>query len=80
MEALNALAVQLRYRWDELRRSHLGILEAYEAVLYKKGEKVKFKKDNRVFEAIVQGVDAYGRLRVESNIEELFAHGEIEWL
>jgi BirA family biotin operon repressor/biotin-[acetyl-CoA-carboxylase] ligase len=55
-------------------------LEAYEAVLYKKGEKVKFKKDNRVFEAIVQGVDAYGRLRVESNIEELFAHGEIEWL
>lgn len=80
MEALNALAVQLRYRWDELRRSPLGILEAYEAVLYKKGEKVKFKKDNRVFEAIVQGVDAYGRLRVESNIEELFAHGEIEWL
>jgi BirA family biotin operon repressor/biotin-[acetyl-CoA-carboxylase] ligase len=80
MEALNALAVQLRNRWDELRRSPSSILETYEAVLYKKEEKVKLKKDNRIFEAVVRGVDAYGRLRVQSTIEELFAHGDIEWL
>lgn len=80
MEALQSLVVQLRYRWDELRRSPSDIIAAYEAVLYKNGQTIRLKKDNRVFDAVVRGVDAYGRLKVETPIEEQFAHGEVEWL
>lgn len=80
MEALNALAVHLRNRWDQLRRSPAAVFEDYQATLYKKGAMVKLKKDNRLFDAIVRGVDNYGRLRVETTMEELFVHGEIEWL
>lgn len=80
MEALQALVLQLRNRFDALRNAPDGIKAAYEAVLYKNGEKVKLKKDNRVFEALVRGVDGYGRLKVETTVEESFAHGEIEWL
>lgn len=80
MVALNALSAHLRQRWEAFRQSPLNIMTAYNNALYKKAEKVKLRKDNRVFEALVLGADAYGRLRVESTMEEVFAHGEIEWL
>jgi len=48
--------------------------------LYKRGEKVKLKKDNRVFEALIKGVSRSGRLMTEHAFEEEFNVGEVQWV
>jgi len=48
--------------------------------LYKRNEKVKFKKDNYVFEALIKGVSTSGKLIVQHSIEEEFDFGEVEWI
>lgn len=48
--------------------------------LYKKDEKVKLKKDNRVFETTIKGVSQTGQLITQHSIEERFEFGEVEWL
>jgi BirA family biotin operon repressor/biotin-[acetyl-CoA-carboxylase] ligase len=57
-----------------------SILEHYNQRLYKLHEKVKLKKDNRLFESVIKGVSADGRLITFHGIEETFAHGEVEWI
>jgi BirA family transcriptional regulator, biotin operon repressor / biotin---[acetyl-CoA-carboxylase] ligase len=57
-----------------------SIFEIYNQVLYKKDEAVKFKKDNRNFEAIVKSVNQTGQLIVLHSIEEKFDFGEVEWV
>lgn len=57
-----------------------AIFSDYLSHLYKRNEKVKLKKDNRVFEAVIKGVTAEGRLIVQHTIEEQFDHGEIQWV
>ncbi len=57
-----------------------SIISLYQQVLFQKDQWVKLKKGQRVFEARIQGVDAYGRLTVFTTLEEYFNHGEIEWL
>ena len=52
----------------------------YTSQLYKKGEAVKLKKDNRVFEAIIKNVSPSGQLIVQHTIEEAFSFGDIEWI
>jgi BirA family biotin operon repressor/biotin-[acetyl-CoA-carboxylase] ligase len=52
----------------------------YNQFLYKKGELVKLKKDNRVFSATIRNVTPTGQLVVQHGIEEQFDFGEIEWL
>lgn len=56
------------------------ILKEYNEVLYKKEQPVKFRKDNRVFEAIVKEVNSGGLLVVKHGIEEKFRVGEVEWV
>ncbi|MEI9808455.1 MAG: hypothetical protein WDO16_11645 [Bacteroidota bacterium] len=53
---------------------------AYLSHFYKKDEKVKLKKDNRVFEATIKGISPDGKLIVQHAIEEQFDMGEIQWL
>ncbi|MET0465787.1 MAG: biotin--[acetyl-CoA-carboxylase] ligase [Chitinophagaceae bacterium] len=48
--------------------------------LYKKGERVKLKKDNRIFETLIKTISTDGKLVVEHGIEEEFRTGEIEWV
>jgi len=55
-------------------------IERYQKFLYKKNQKVKLKKDNRVFEAVIKDVTKDGRLVVETSVEEQFSVGEIEWV
>jgi len=55
-------------------------LKMYNQFLYKKGELVKFRKDNRVFSATIKNVNPTGQLVVQHGIEEQFNFGEIEWL
>jgi len=52
----------------------------YQAQLYKKDEKVKLKKDNRVFETTINGVSETGQLITQHSIEERFDFGEVEWI
>jgi BirA family biotin operon repressor/biotin-[acetyl-CoA-carboxylase] ligase len=56
------------------------LLNYYHDHLYKKDEKVKLKKDNRVFETTVKGVSETGQLITQHSIEERFDFGEIEWV
>jgi len=56
------------------------IFAAYISNLYKRNEKVKLKKDNRVFETTIKSVSPAGRLIVEHGIEEEFDFGSVEWV
>ena len=57
-----------------------AILKMYNQFLYKKGELVKLRKDNRVFSATIKNVTPTGQLVVQHGVEEQFDFGEIEWL
>jgi len=56
------------------------LFDNYQNHLYKKDEKVKLKKDSRVFETTIKGVSATGQLVTRHSIEERFEFGEIEWV
>ncbi len=56
------------------------MLEEYNQQLYKQGQQVKLKKDNRIFGCTIQGVSASGSLQVSGTLEENFEHGEVTWL
>ena len=57
-----------------------SLFNNYQNHLYKKDEKVKLKKDNRVFETIIKGVSETGQLITQHSIEERFEFGEVEWV
>ncbi|RYY94369.1 MAG: biotin--[acetyl-CoA-carboxylase] ligase [Chitinophagaceae bacterium] len=65
---------------DELDRDPQAIIDAYHAVLFRRGEAVRFRKGARVFTAVVLGVTEGGELRVRHAVEERFGVGEVEWL
>jgi BirA family transcriptional regulator, biotin operon repressor / biotin---[acetyl-CoA-carboxylase] ligase len=75
------LCVILNENYNELLSNNFeNIFNYYLQHLYKKDEKVKFKKDTRVFEAVVKGVSKTGKLIVQHSIEEEFDFGEVEWV
>ena len=56
------------------------IYAQYLSHLYKINERVKLKKDNRVFETTIKMVSPAGKLIVQHGIEEEFDFGSIEWV
>ncbi|MEO7923675.1 MAG: biotin--[acetyl-CoA-carboxylase] ligase [Chitinophagaceae bacterium] len=75
------LCTVLDERFNELINHGFDrIYSTYLLHLYKKNEKVRLKKDNRVFEAIIKTITPAGRLVVQHAIEEEFGFGEVEWL
>jgi len=56
-----------------------SIYSLYLTHLYKKNEKVRLKKDNRVFETTIKSVSTSGKLIVQHAIEEEFDFGDVEW-
>ena len=54
------------------------IYNQYLNQLYKLNDKVRLKKDSRVFEAIIKSVSPVGKLVVQHAIEEEFNFGEVE--
>ena len=56
------------------------LFNKYQTHLYKKDEKVKLKKANRVFETTIKGVSETGQLITQHSIEERFNFGEVEWV
>ena len=57
-----------------------AIYEHYCARLYKAGQSTRFKKETRVFEALVKNVTPDGRLLLQHGTEEEYNFGEIEWV
>jgi BirA family transcriptional regulator, biotin operon repressor / biotin---[acetyl-CoA-carboxylase] ligase len=57
-----------------------SLFNYYQEHFYKKNEKVKLKKDNRIFETYIKGVSETGKLITQHSIEERFKFGEVEWL
>lgn len=57
-----------------------SIYSNYNSNLFKKEEKVKLRKENRVFEAVIKKVTPAGKLVVQHAIEEEFYFGELEWM
>jgi BirA family biotin operon repressor/biotin-[acetyl-CoA-carboxylase] ligase len=52
----------------------------YKSNLYKLGETVRLKKENRIFDASIKDVNVEGQLVVQTAIEEKYDVGEVEWL
>jgi len=57
-----------------------SIITRYNQLLFKKDVTVKFKKENRIFEATVKKVNTNGQLVVQHAMEEAFDFGQVEWL
>jgi BirA family transcriptional regulator, biotin operon repressor / biotin---[acetyl-CoA-carboxylase] ligase len=57
-----------------------AILEQYNARLYGQGRKVRLKKDNTVFDTMVEGVSAQGELLTRDVLSRRFGFGEVEWV
>lgn len=75
------LCICLDEKYRELMSSGFeAIYNQYLQLLYKLNEKVKLKKDNRVFEATIKSVSPEGKLVVQHAIEEEFNFGEVEWV
>lgn len=75
------LCMIMNQKFDELMNSGFENLYAqYLTHLYKINTTVKLRKDNRVFEAIIKGVNRAGQLVVYHSIEEEFNFGDVEWV
>lgn len=55
------------------------ILQEYNHYLYKRGEVVKLRKGNILFEGEIVGVNSSGKLMVKTSMLEEFDFGEIDW-
>jgi BirA family transcriptional regulator, biotin operon repressor / biotin---[acetyl-CoA-carboxylase] ligase len=73
------LFTYIQNRYQQMNDPAL-LLSQYNACLYKKGEMVRFKKNNRVFNAYIKKVTQTGFLLVDTDTKESFSLREVEWL
>ena len=55
------------------------ILSQYNQYLYKAGQTVSMKKEEVIFQTIIEHVDENGRLITKDKTQRLFQFGEVEW-
>jgi BirA family transcriptional regulator, biotin operon repressor / biotin---[acetyl-CoA-carboxylase] ligase len=71
----------LTERFSQLSSSDTDvILDEYNSRLYRKGQEVKLKKDNTVFKARIDQVNANGELVTYAGVERTFRLGEVEFI
>lgn len=71
----------LETRYQQLRKGEFDVLlRDYNLHLYKAGETVRLKKENRAFYCRVQEVNPQGELLVSDGPQERFRFGEVEWM
>lgn len=56
------------------------ILSDYNRCLFKKGEPVKLRLNNIVFETQIEKVDKFGRLHTNNGLQQSFDFGEVQWV
>jgi BirA family biotin operon repressor/biotin-[acetyl-CoA-carboxylase] ligase len=57
-----------------------ALVEEYNAILYKRNEKVTLKYNNQIIDAVIDSVAASGELQVSDSVQTQFTFGEIEFL
>jgi len=67
-------------QFDQLTFDLNAVMREYRSNLYKLGQKIKFKKGNRIFEAVMKDVTDTGQLIVQHAVDESFDVGEVEWM
>jgi BirA family transcriptional regulator, biotin operon repressor / biotin---[acetyl-CoA-carboxylase] ligase len=71
----------LNFRWQQITNNkEEQLLKEYCEQLYKRGEMVNFKKDDKIFSAIVIGVTAKGQPLLQEPGEEIVAVNSVKWL
>lgn len=81
LELANELIEHIERRMQMLQlHGALQMLDAFNALLYKKDEEVSFRKKQIVFKAKVRGVNIKGELEIERGFTETIRHGEVEWM
>jgi len=66
--------------WSILLQHPDQVTGEYNEALYRRGEKVKLRQENRVFEARIDGVNQNGQLEVFTVAPETFNFGEVSWI
>lgn len=72
------LCKYLNFHYHRLQQS--GVMKEYNDALYKRGEIVRLKKDNAVFETTIKKVSPQGTLLCSDVIDREFAVGDVEYL
>jgi BirA family biotin operon repressor/biotin-[acetyl-CoA-carboxylase] ligase len=81
LELAKELCLILDKRYTELREQGFeNIFKVYLSHLYKRKATVKFKKGDKIFEAMIEGVSPAGKLIVQHSVREEFDFGEVEWV
>lgn len=71
----------LNYRWKQLSdQKYDKLLQEYTYHLYKLGERVTFKKNEKIFNAVVTGVNKNGELLADTGQPLALTYGSIEWV
>ncbi len=75
------LCDNLNHRYNHLLKQQTkSLLTEYNAVLYKREQSIKLRKDTVLFEAVLKGVNEHGQLVIEAGVEQTYDVGEIEWV
>lgn len=75
------LCENLETRYQEVKAgNYKEQLAQYNELLFKKGQEVKLKKDNIVFNCVITGVSETGELLVSGGLLDSFRFGEVEWV
>ncbi len=81
MELARELGNCLERRFAALENGGVqAMVDAYNGVLYRKGEEVRLKKDNAVFTTRVERVSVQGELLTRDVLDRCFTFGEVEWV
>ncbi len=81
VELAKELCYFVHERWEQMRSgSFYSLLSEYNHHLFKKNEKIKLRKRNIVFEALIKEVDPNGQLVVNTSMEEKFSMDEVNWV
>lgn len=71
----------LDHRYEQLLTGGASFqLTEYNSRLYKSGQTVRLKKENAVFETVIQAVSATGELITRDTLERRFSFGQVEWV
>ncbi len=70
----------LELRYQQLKQEGVSsLLERYNAILFKRGQKVRLRKENIAFDCTVDRVDETGRLWLKDCIYPYVSFGEVRW-
>jgi BirA family transcriptional regulator, biotin operon repressor / biotin---[acetyl-CoA-carboxylase] ligase len=80
LELAKELCELIESKLELMQQNPVEIFHQYNQALYKRGMKVKLKKDSSVFETTIQEVDEEGMLITNDTLERRFSFGEVVWL